>query len=515
MNEKNNITINRSHRHRYADDRGAGRKIWHSLFFVYLALVALTAGMVLESCAFNSATGQRHLNLISESQEIAMGQQADKEIIATLGLYNDANLQSYVQKLGSSLAKNSERPNLPWTFRVVDDPVVNAFALPGGFIYVTRGLMSYVENEAQLAGVIGHEIGHVTAQHAVHSMSNQQLTQLGMTAGMVVAPKLQRYGQYVNAGLGLLYLKYSRNDESQADHLGFRYMVRADKDPRQMINVFAMLNRISQSGGGSSTPEWLASHPNPVNRSENFQKEIDTLSRSFSQLVVNQEGYYRLIDGMVFGQNPREGFFRDNHFYHPELEFDVIFPSGWHMINQRGAVAAISPDQDAVLEITQAQGTSGTTAAKLFFDQKGIQSDRMETGSIHGLFTVSGNFLAETAEGIYKGKATFIEFNGNVYQLLGFSAEKNWSGYQNTIVSSIGSFRRLTDSKFLQMQPMRLKMITVQSTSSLSELAKQSSSHEQLETLAIINQSSINANFRAGERVKMVIGDNPGVLSQR
>jgi len=439
-----------------------------------------------------------------------MGMQADSQIVSSLGLYNDANLQNYVQGLGLKLAKASERPGLPWTFRVIDDPVVNAFAVPGGFIYVTRGLMSYVENEAQLSGVIGHEIGHVTAQHSVHSMSSQQLTQLGVAVGGMVAPKLQRYGQYLNAGLGLLYLKYSRDDESQADHLGFRYMVRADNDPRQMINVFNMLNRISESGGGSSTPEWLATHPNPVNRSANFQKEIDTLSQSLSEFTVNQAGYLRLIDGMVFGQNPREGFFSANHFYHPALEFDFIFPNGWQTINQRSAVAAVSPDQDAVLEITQVQGTSSASAARQFFDQEGVVAERLETGNLNGLTAVSGVFRAETEQGAFRGKAAFVEFKGNVYQLLGFGAEQRWANYQDIIVSSIGSFRRLTDSKILQMQPMHLKMITVEGSVTLAELARLQNSHVQLETLSIINQVQSNAVFKAGDRIKMVIGEKFG-----
>jgi predicted Zn-dependent protease len=274
-----------------------------------------------------------------------------------------------------------------------------------------------------------------------------------------------------------------------------------------MISVFGMLNRISQSGGSSSTPEWLASHPNPENRSENFQKEIDTLSRSFSQLVVNQEGYYRLIDGMVFGQNPREGFFHENHFYHPELEFEFLFPSGWYMVNQKRAVAAVSPDQDAVLEISQVPGTSSASAARQFFDQEGLVAERLETGNLNGLTAVSGVFRAETEQGAFRGKAEFVEYKGNVYQLLGFGAEQNWSGYQTTIVSSIGSFRRLTDSKILQMQPMHLKMITVDGPVTLAELTRLQNSHVQLETLAIINQVQSNASFKVGERVKMVIGE--------
>jgi len=466
--------------------------------------------MGISSCALNRATGEKHLNLISEGQEIAIGQEADSQIVAGLGLYPDAALQQYSQELGNSLAETCERPNLPWTFRVIDDPAVNAFAVPGGFIYVTRGLMTYVENEAELSGVVAHEIGHVTAQHTVHSMSSQQVTQLGVTAGMLIEPKLQRYGQYLNAGLGLLYLKYSRDDERQADHLGFRYMVRAGNDPSQMIRVFEMLNRVSLAGGGGRLPEWLETHPNPENRSADFQKEIDTLTLDMSRLSVNQESYLRRIDGMVFGQNPREGFFRGGHFYHPELKFEFEFPNGWQTVNQKAAVAAISSGQDAVLQITLVEGTSSQQAATQFFSRPGLQSERQETGKLNGLPVISAIFRAQTEQGVFRGKAAFVEYNGHTYQLLGYTNEQLWGNYQSIILNSIGSLRRLTDQDILDVQPMRVKIITVRAPSTLGELAKREACPLQLETLAIINQTETNASFRVGDRVKMVIGEQRG-----
>ncbi|MCX6833042.1 MAG: M48 family metalloprotease [candidate division Zixibacteria bacterium] len=509
MNKGNNSLGCCGRLHADVDDCGSGR-VTHALTYIWLALITLMVGVGIAGCAVNSATGERHLNLVGESQEIAMGRQADSQVVASLGLYPNAALQRYVQELGTKLAKTSERPDLPWIFRVVDDPVVNAFALPGGFIYVTRGLMTYVKNEAELSGVIGHEIGHVTAQHAVHSMSNQQITQLGVTAGMMIEPKLQRYGQYLNAGLGLLYLKFSRDDESQADHLGFRYMVRAGNDPRQMIGVFDMLSRVSQAGGGGRLPEWLETHPNPVNRSEDFQKEIDTLKLNLSRLSVNQDSYLSRINGVVFGQNPREGFFRNNHFYQPDLQFEFEFPSGWQTVNQKEAVAAINSSQDAVVQITLAQGTSSAKAAKQFFGQQGMQSERLETGNLNGLPAVSAKFRAQTEQGVLQGKAAFVEYKGHTYQLLGYTTEQLWAKYQDIIVGSMGSFRRLTDPKILQMQPMHLKIITVKRPSTLGELAKQEGSPVQLETLAIINQTEANAGFKVGDRVKMVIGEKIG-----
>ncbi len=510
MNKTDRLLENLDRRSYRKTELGVSRTSPKALTWLWIILLAATAGLGITSCAVNSATGERHLNLVGEAQEIAMGQQADSQIVASLGLYPDAPLQRYVQELGAKLAKTSERPDLPWTFRIVDDPVVNAFALPGGFIYVTRGLMTYVANEAELAGVIGHEIGHVTAQHSVHSISSQQVTQLGVAAGMMIEPKLQRYGDYLNAGLGLLYLKYSRDDESQADHLGFRYMVRAKNDPRQMIEMFNMLARVSEAGGGGRLPEWLETHPNPENRSAAFQMEIDTLKLNLEKLTVNRNSYLDRVNGMVFGQNPREGFFRDRRFYHPELEFEFEFPSGWGTVNQKAAVAAISANQDAILQITIAQGTSSEEAARRFFGQQGLQSDRVETSNVNGLPTVSAQFRAQTDQGVLQGKAAFVSYKGHTYQVLGYATEDFWANNQGMIISSMASFRRLTDPSILQMQPMHLKIITLDRSASLAQLATQASSPLTLETLAIINQTEANNEFRSGDRVKLVIGEKFG-----
>src|SRR5438093_2285037 len=229
-------------------------------------LALLVAVAVAAGCAVNPATGSRQLMLVSASQEIALGRDYDQQVAASIGIYPDSELQRYIQQFGARLAASSERPNLPWSFRVVDDPVVNAFALPGGFIYVTRGILAHLNSEAELAGVVGHEIGHVTARHTASRITKQQLAQVGLAVGSIASPQLERYAGLASTALGVLFLKYSRNDESQADHLGLRYMRRGNYDPREMPNVFRMLDRVSAAQSGGRIPEWLATHPNPEHR---------------------------------------------------------------------------------------------------------------------------------------------------------------------------------------------------------------------------------------------------------
>src|SRR5918992_1697186 len=248
--------------------------------------VAGTLVVGLLSCARNPVTGKSELSLVSESQEIQMGQQASRDVAQSIGLYNDAKVQAYVAGLGKKMAATSERPDLPWEFHVVDDASVNAFALPGGFIYVTRGLMTSINDEAELASVLGHEIAHVTHRHSVQQISKAQLAQLGLGIGSILSSDIARFGQLASAGLSLLFLKYGHDAENQADQSGLRYALQENYDVREMPKVFMTLSRISQAGGGGGKlPEWLSTHPDPESRVERTEKMLDTLALPTNAIV--------------------------------------------------------------------------------------------------------------------------------------------------------------------------------------------------------------------------------------
>src|SRR4051812_706473 len=228
--------------------------------FSTLLAAGLAAGI---SCARNPVTGKNELSLVSESQEIELGKESAAQVQQSIGFYDDPGVQAYVSEIGLRMAKASERPNLPWEFHVVNDASVNAFALPGGFIYVTRGLMTSINDEAELATVVGHEIGHVTNRHSVQMISKSQLAQIGLGIGSILSSDIAKYGQLASAGLQVLFLKYSRDAENQADQAGFRYALQQGYDVREMAKVMQTLDRISQTSGGGKLPEWLTTPPNP------------------------------------------------------------------------------------------------------------------------------------------------------------------------------------------------------------------------------------------------------------
>src|SRR5690349_20129648 len=232
----------------------------------------LLAGVLLwapSGCARNPVTGKNELSLVSESQEIEMGKQSAQEVAQTIGIYPDPGVNAYVSAIGMKMAKTSERPNLPWEFHIVNDASVNAFALPGGFIYVTRGLMTSINDEAELATVVGHEIGHVTNRHSVQQISKQELAQVGLGVGSLTSSNVAKLAGIASQGLGLLLLKYSRDAENEADLAGFRYAANQNYDVREMVKVFQTLDRVSQASGGGKLPAWLETHPDPGTRIQN------------------------------------------------------------------------------------------------------------------------------------------------------------------------------------------------------------------------------------------------------
>jgi predicted Zn-dependent protease len=446
--------------------------------------------------------------LVSEGQEIAMGKGADPQIVAQMGVVQDEELQRYVAQLGRAIAQASERPNLPWTFRVIEDPVVNAFAVPGGFIYVTRGILAHLNSEAELVAVLGHEVGHVTARHSAAQMSKQQVAGLGIVLGAVLKPELAQYAEAASQGLGLLFLKFGRDDERQADDLGLRYTRRTGYDARQMPRVYELLGRVSEASGSSGrVPSWLSTHPDPGDRRERIERALAAIPPESAGREIKRVEYLRHIDGLVYGMNPRLGFFRGSQFFHPDLQFKLAFPDGWKTSNMSQAVVAMSPQQDAIIQLQlEAQGTSLESAARAFFNQQGVQGVPRNL-RINELPATGGEFAAQTQDGILRGIAAFVSYGGAVYRLMGYTPQQRWPAYRGIIESSVLSFDRLTDPAMLRVQPQHVRVVTLPRAMSLAEFAAAYPGPVSVKELALLNNVDETARFEAGARVKRVVGE--------
>ena len=478
--------------------------------------VAIASSLVLvvflSSCSTNPATGKKQLNLVSEAQEIAMGKEADAQIPQQLGLYENRELQDYVSDLGQRLAAESERPDLPWTFRVVDDDVVNAFALPGGFIYVTRGILGHMSDEAELAGVLGHEIGHVTARHSVNQMSKGMLAQIGLGVGSVLSPEVANLAGLAQTGLSLLFLKYGRDDERQAVELAFRYGARADYDPRSLIDLFALLERVGHraeaSGQAGGLPTWMASHPAPEARREEAERVVQSLDIDLDELRLNREEYMRRIDGIVYGADPRQGYFRNQRFFHPEMRFELAFPNDWKTANLRQAVVAQQPDGQAVVTLTLSSAKDADSGARALADQ-GATPVREWRNRIGGNPAVSYYWTADLQGTPAAGLAAFVEHDGRVYRLLGYTTQAAFDRYRDDLESTLASFDRLEDRRALAVQPMRVRVERLDRAMTIDRVAKTYDVPLAVEDLALLNNVDAGAELRAGDWVKIVEGEPP------
>lgn len=480
----------------------------HARSFRLIAAM-LPALLLLSNCSVNPATGKQQVNFFSEAEEIEMGRQANEEIIAEVGLYDDPELQDYVEELGQELAAKSERPNLPWSFKVLDDPAINAFALPGGYVYVTRGIMTHLESEAELATVIGHEIGHVTARHGVNQMSKQMLAMAGVGIAAVVAGVDEEWAGVAALGMGILFLKHGRDDERQADELGLRYSERAGFDLRESSQVFDLLDRVGQVEGLGRLPNWLSTHPDPGARRVRVQEKVAALEASgihFEGMRIERDGYIARLDGMIFGENPREGFFREGEFLHPDLRFRFRFPRGWKTENEKTSVSAVSPEADALVQITLTGQKTLEAAANAFFEEEGVTRRKSWKKEIHGLPASWNRWDATTGKGSLEGTVAFVSYQGNVFQILALAKADGWDGYEDDVESAISSFARLNDGEAQKAQPKMVKVVRLEKAMTLEELAKAYPSTVDLKTLALINHVEPGTRLEAGTLVKRVVG---------
>jgi predicted Zn-dependent protease len=465
-----------------------------------IALLAIVA-----ACAVNPATGRREFSLISEAQEIQMGRDADPEVTASIGVVDDSELQAYVSNLGQRLAAASERPNLPWSFKVVDDPIVNAFAIPGGFIYVTRGILAHFDSEAELAGVLGHEIGHVTARHSVSQMSRQQLQAIGLGVGMALSETVREYGGLASAGLQLMNLSYSRGDESQSDELGLRYITRLGYEANSMIGVFEML---AESGGGGEgqIPEWQLTHPYPENRAANTRARIAEQGIAPGGTVA-REAYLDQIDGLVYGEDPTQGYFQGERFLHPELEFEFTFPAGWNTVNQRTVVGAVAPDESAVFTLqVDEDASTPATALQEFLRQEGVQGGSVREDGSGAVERARATFDLTTQEGSLTGEVAYVRYGGVVYQLLGYSTPTEWGRHSSAVAMAISTFRAVTDPAILGVRPWRIDIVRLPSAMSLNTYVSRNPGPVEVEVLGRLNRRDPGEVISAGTRIKRVVG---------
>lgn len=473
--------------------------------FAAVSLLALAA------CETVPATGREAFVPLSLSEEGALGQQEHPKILATYGgAYDDPELQRYVESLGQLLAQTSELPDQTWTFTVLNSDTVNAFALPGGYIYVTRGLIALAEDEAELAGVIGHEIGHVTARHAAQRYGQSILTGVGAVAAGILLG-----GQAANiaSGIGQMHVaSYSREQENEADSLGIRYMARAGHDPAAMSSFLRKLEAqkqllariLNQTGGGETS--YLSTHPPTMER---VQK---TAAEGSETPVIDpmraRDVFLDRIDGMIYGDDPAQGLVKGRVFAHPTLGFRFQVPPDFSIVNGTQRVTAIGPRGARILFDQEPSPTSvAMTAyvARLF--QGRAPSRNIEAIDINGMEAATGYARAATDAGPMDVRAVAVRWGPKtIYRFLFVTPPSLTQGLATELQRTTYSFRRLRHDEVEQLRPYRIRIEAVRSGDTVESLAARLPFEDyRLERFLVLNDVQVGDRLEPGQRIKMIV----------
>jgi predicted Zn-dependent protease len=479
-------------------------------------VLALIAAVSLSACAINPVTGKREISLMSEAQEISVGRELDAQVRQEMGLYDNDELQRYVRELGMRIAQRSQRPNLPWSFAVLDSPAVNAFALPGGYIYITRGILPYLDNEAQLAGVLGHEIGHVTARHSAQQYTRGMGASLGVLVGSIFVPEIRPFSDLAESGIGVLFLKFGRDDELQADALGAEYAAANGWDPDQVPAFLTTLARIAEATDRNGVPNWLSTHPQPENRAARVAETVakvrpsTTLGADPSSLIVDRDGYLSRIDGLVYGDNPEDGIVRGNVFLHPPLRFAIDFPEGWEITNSDEQVVAQEPGNKVFMvlrTIPPRPGRSLDQAAQQHMRESGYKATDLQPATIGGMQGVIGTYEGN-ASGIGKvmARGAHVVLGRSTFFIGGIASPEVFSRVLPDFDRAIQAFRQMSQDEANAIEPNLIDLYTARAGDTWQSIAQRAGKGiVSANTLAIMNDHSIDEPPKAGDRLKIVV----------
>ena len=468
----------------------------------------LLGALTLTHCASNPVTGGKDFVLMSEQQEIQLGAQAHQDVLKEYAALDNPDLQAYVNEIGQRLAKQSHRPDLDWHFTVVDSPDVNAFALPGGYVYITRGIMVYLNSEAELAGVIGHEIGHVTARHGVRQQSAATAAGLGAMLGSVLVPgmnnqagatAMQSLAQAWTAG-------YGRDHELESDRLGAQYLAKTGYNPQAMIEVIGVLKNqesFAAEQAGSRKPR---SYHGTFDTHPSNDARLKQVVGEASQYTVadpreGRNDYLQRIDGVYFGDSPDQGVIRNNQLLHAKLGLAIQFPPGWRVQNRPDRVVAVNPKGDAMIELQQ--GPKNDQPLKTL--QGGLKLDggaRYDSGKL-------GGYPAAFAAGTQQGKPVVVAavvFNGTQYLIGGMARDKPaYERERATLRGVINSFHAITPAEKQAARPHVLKLVAVRPGTTMAGLAQTSPLGEAAESqLRLLNDLYPAGEPKPGQHLKIV-----------
>jgi predicted Zn-dependent protease len=482
----------------------------HAKLPVLLALLALGG------CATNPVTGGTDVVLMSEAQEIETGRQMHPKVMQQYGRYEDEALQAYVNGIGQKIAAVSHRPTLQYTFTVLDSDQVNAFALPGGYVYITRGIMAYLNSEAELVAVLGHEVGHVTARHAVRQQTGSAATGVGATVIGILTGSSDLATIANMAGTALVS-GYGRDMELESDQLGAQYLQRLGYDPDAMIDVVRLLKNqelfeVQLARRENRDPRVyhgvFSTHPDNDTR----LKEVVSAAGKMSGGEPKSDGrelYLQKITGLPVGPSRAQGVARGSRFYHADMGFTVAFPTGWNIQNSPTKVLAVTPLKDAFLELTAMPAPPGVGPREFLGRNLSgttlVESEPLQVNGLPG-YTVLAREVSLPWGNRGPARYAVVYFNNLAYVFRGATRLNSaMSASDPLFLSSIKTFRRLKDNEFAVAEPDRIKVLKAGPQTRIEELARSSPIRQYpAERLRLLNDLYPDKEPTPGQLLKVV-----------
>ena len=444
--------------------------------------------------------------LLSESDEIDLGRQTDAEVVKEYGVLEDPKLTAYLDDFCQRLGKVSHRPQLSYRFKIVDASVVNAFAVPGGYVYFSRGILATLNSEAELAGVMGHEIGHIAARHSAKQYSRAQLAQVGLGIGSVFIDSSVLSG-LAQLGAGMLFMRFSRDNEREADDLGVEYATKAGYDSAQLAGFFETLERMNPGSDRSGLPGWFSTHPSPQDRVQVVRARAKEWQEKLGlrDSKINREPYLRRIDGLLFGDDPGQGYVDGNIFYHPGFRFQFPVPTKWKLSHKPSQVQMVSEGEDAVMLLSSTSGSSSREAAGEFIAKTGASVIRFDGIQVNGLSSQRVTSEIRTQKGAYRLTSYFIEKGKSVFVFHGLTSVERFQNYGPLFENTMRQFRALSDPRRIDVKPDRIRIRTTRSSGSLENALRSFGvSNEKLKEMVLLNGGNPNQILPANTLIKVV-----------
>jgi predicted Zn-dependent protease len=439
------------------------------------------------------------------------GDEEAKKVEQQMGVLRDHDLNAYVVALGTKLAAVSELPQGPWQFKIIDRPEPNAFALPGGHIYVTRGLLTLVNSEDELAGVIGHEIGHVTADHSAKRMAAAIVTApvniaTGIAGGVlgIVSPTLGSVVAGTGTLLtgGLVLAPYSREQEHDADEIGQNLAARAGYDPAGLPRFLNTLDRdVALLSKEERNFHFLDSHPLTPDRVARTEERAKTLAQAASSPIASgRDAVFAKLEGILVGEDPAQGVFVKSRFLHPEFDLAMTFPAEWETRNTNEAAGAVSPKKDGLVALRMASENE-TLKEVLDESAKDQPSQKFERFEVNGLPAARTRFEGNDAV----AEVTLIEYDKYVYAIVGEAADSVAKKYIPLFRATVSSFHPLKDSERRAISESRLRVRKAKAGETPEQIAKRTDSTWDAAHVAVANGVEVGDRFDAGRSVKLAL----------